>query len=392
MILHTLRRLRRTPVPALGVLFFAAILSVVLCGLQKANDAELEKYNDTYHTIPVQFSVTNLSATTSSNLDIPAMIADVFIQEDGLAKYVSDLQRVCKHAVAGINSNYTLVGITSTALSNELWPENGTYILWNEGYGEKIFSSNDSVCLVPNSMMVLTDEGTGAAYVELDFECWKNDPMTEYSCKLKVVGTYMGGDGKSIYCPYAIGEQVYAELEEFMSVQAIRATLRNNDDLEELRTVSKRWFSEPNPLGEKTLWGEFGYDYYLYALDINDDLLQRSSVTLQNSISTNRICTVIVLCLSAAAGFLIGFLMVRNRKKEIALMRTMGTPNRSIYFGFTLEQMLCVVLGIVLGGSYNGWHPADRLGILAVIYFVGLTVALQIFLHKNLLTTIKEDE
>lgn len=100
----------------------------------------------------------------------------------------------------------------------------------------------------------------------------------------------------------------------------------------------------------------------------------------------------IVLCLSAAAGFLIGFLMVRNRKKEIVLMRTMGTPNQSICFGFTLEQMLCVVLGIVLGGSYNGWHPADRLGILAVIYFVGLTAALQIFLHKNLLTTIKEDE
>ena len=392
MILYMLRRLRRTPVPALGVLLFAAILSVVLCALQKANDAELEKYNETYHTIPVQFFVTNLSATTSSNLDIPAMIAEVFLQEDGLASYVSDLQRVCKHPVAGIHSNYTFVGITSTALSNELWPENGTYILWNEGYGEEIFSSNNPVCLVPNTMMVLTDEETGESYVDLDFECWETDPMTEYSCKLTVVGNYMGGDGKAIYCPYAIGEQIYAELNEFMRVQAIRATLRNNDDLEELRRVSKQWFAEPNPLGEKTPWGEYGFAYYPYALDINDDLLQRASAALQNSISTNRICTLIVLCLSAAAGFLIGFLLVRNRKKEIALMRTMGTPNRSIYWGFALEQMLCVVVGIVLGGSYNGWHPADRLGILAVIYFVGLTVALQIFLRKNLLTTIKEDE
>lgn len=392
MIQHTIRRLRRTPIPALGVLLFAAILSVVLCGLQKANDAELEKYNDTYHTIPVQFSVTNLSATTSTNLDIPAMIADVFIQEDGLAKYVSDLQMVCKHAVVGINSNNTLVGITSTALSTELWPENGTYIVWNDGYSESIFAGDDAVCLVPQAMVVLTDEETGKSYVELDFKYWGKEPATEYSCKLEVAGTYIGGDGKSIYCPYVICEQVYRSLGEFMSVQAIRATLRSNDDLEELRTVSKQWFAEPNPLGEKTPWGELGYEYYPYALDINDDLLQRSSATLQNSITTNRICTVIVLCLSATAGFLIGFLMVRSRKKEIALMRTMGTPNRSIYFGFTLEQMLCVVLGIVLGGAYNGWHPADRLGILTVIYFVGLTVALQIFLHKNLLTTIKEDE
>ncbi len=392
MILHTLRRIRRAPIPALGVLLFVTALCVVLCSLQKANDAELEKFNDTYHTISVQFSVTNLSGTTSTNLDIPAMIAEVFAQEDGLAKYVSDLQRVCKHAVAGINSNYTLVGITSTALSNELWPENGTYILWNEGYGENIFSSNDPMCLVPNSMMVLTDEKTGESYVELDFECWRNNPMTEYSCKLKVVGTYMGGDGKSIYCPYAIGEQVYAELGEFMSVQAIRATLRNNDDLEELRTVSRRWFAEPNPLGEKTPWGEFGYAYYPYALSINDDLLQRASSTLQTSIATNRICAVIVLALSALTGFFIGFLMVRSRKKEIALMRTMGTPNRSVYFCFALEQMLCVIAGILLGGANNHWDPIDRLGILAATYFAGLSMALLIFLHKNLLTTMKEDE
>lgn len=392
MILHTLRRLRRTPIPALGVLLFAAILSVVLCGLQKANDAELEKYNDTYHTIPVQFSVTNLSATTSTDLDIPAILAEVFTQEDGLAKYASDLQMVCKHAVTGINSNYTLVGITSTALSTELWPENGTYIVWNEGYSEDVFAGEEAVCLVPQTMVVFTDEETGKSYVELDFKNWGTNPAAEYSCKLEVVGTYMGGDGKSIYCPYAVCERVYTQLNEFLYVQAIRATLRSNDDLEELRAVSKRWFAEPNPLGEKTPWGEYGYEYYLYALDINDDLLQRSSATLQNSIATNRICTLLVLCLSAAAGFLIGFLMVRNRKKEIALMRTMGTPNRSIYWGFALEQMLCVALGIVLGGSYNGWHPADRLGILAVIYFVGLTVALQIFLRKNLLTTIKEDE
>lgn len=378
--------------PAIGILLFMAVLSVVLCGLQKANDAELEKYNETYHTIPVQFSVTNLSATSSSNLNIPPLFAEVFMQREGLGKYVSDLQRVCKHAIAGANENYVFAGITSMELSNELWPENGTHILWDECYDESVFSGNGAVCLVPSAMPILADEDTGERYVELDFVNWEKVPATEYSCKLKVVGTYMGGDGKTIYCPYAIGEQIYAELDEFMHVQAIRATLRNNDNLEELRTVSKRWFAEPNPLGEKTPWGEFGYDYYPYALDINDDLLQRSSATLQNSISTNRICTVIVLCLSAAAGFLIGFLMVRNRKKEIALMRTMGTPNRSIYFGFTLEQMLCVVLGIVLGGSYNGWHPADRLGILAVIYFVGLTVALQIFLHKNLLTTIKEDE
>ena len=392
MILHTFRRLRRTPFPALGVLLLAAILSVALCGLQKANDAELEKYNETYHTIPVEFSVTNLSATSSSFLNIPEFLADVFTPGGGLAPYVSDLQMVCIHPISDENSNRTLFGITSFALSKELWTENGTEILWNEGYSESVFSGSESVCLVPDTMPVLTDEQTGKPYVELHFVYNGREPATEYSCRLWVAGTYTDGGRKSIYCPYTIAEQVYGRLDEPMNVQAIRATLRSNDDLEELRAESRRWFATPNPLGEHTPWGEYGYQYYPYALDIDDDLLQRASASLQNSITVNRVCSFLILCLSSAAGFLIGFLLVRSRKKEIALMRTMGTPNRSIYFGFAFEQMLCVLVGVALGGAFNRWNPADRLGILVGIYFVGLSVALLIFLGKNLLTTIKEDE
>lgn len=394
MILHTLKRIRRAPIPALGVLLFVTALCVVLCSLQKANDAELQKYNETYHTIPVQFSITNLSGTNANNLGISWVIAEKFTAEDGLGKYVTELQKVCKHSIQGDHFGSKLVGVTSLELSPELWAENGTTIEWKAGYGEDVFTGNDPVCLIPNAMAVQTDEETGEDYVELYFEVMGRDALITHTMKLWVVGTYRGGDGKTIYCPYTICEQVYTELDEFMVVQAMRATLKDNDDLEELRAVSKQWFAEPNPLGEKTPYegDEWSYDYYPFALSINDELLQRASATLQTSINTNRVCTVVVLALSAAVGFLIGFLMVRSRKKEIALMRTMGTPNRSVYFCFALEQMLCVIVGILLGGVNNHWNPIDRLGILAATYFVGLTIALLIFLRKNLLTTIKEDE
>lgn len=391
MVSHAFKRLWRTPVPALGILLFVAILSAVLCGLQRANDAELEKYNETYRTIPVNIAITNLSGTTSTNLGIWKEISEKFASEDCLGKYLKDLQKVCKHSIQGEHLGSKLVGITSLALSSELWAENGATIEWKDGYSEDIFVTNDLVCLVPNSMPTQTDEETGMDRVELYFEGMGKNT---HELKLRVVGTYRGGDGKSVYCPYTVCEQVYTELGEFMIVQAMRATLKNNDDLEALRTESKKWFAEPNPLGEKTPYegNELYADYYPFALNINDELLQRAASTLQTSITTNRVCTVIILCLSAAAGFLIGFLMVRSRKREIALMRTMGTPYSSIYFGFAFEQMVCVIAGIVLGGAYNLWRPADRLGILAVIYFVGLTAALLFFLRKNLLTAIKEDE
>ena len=96
--------------------------------------------------------------------------------------------------------------------------------------------------------------------------------------------------------------------------------------------------------------------------------------------------------LSAGAGFFVGFLMIRQRKREIALMRTLGTRNGAVYLGFALEQILCVVVGAALGGAPFGWHPVERLLIFIGIYFIGLTAALLVFLHQNLLSTLKEGE
>ena len=113
---------------------------------------------------------------------------------------------------------------------------------------------------------------------------------------------------------------------------------------------------------------------------------------MKNSIFLNKFASVIVFILSAGAGFLTGFLIIRSRKREITLMRTVGESNREVYFNFALEQMACAIVGIAFGGAYNLWDPIGQLLIFAVVYYVGLSVALAIFLSKNLLATIKEDE
>lgn len=391
MILHTLRRLRRSPGPALGVLLFAAILSATMCSLQKANDWELAQYQETYHAIPVHFSVTNLSGTKSTGLAITEDFVELFTKSSGLQKYVSDLQRTCTHPISGDYSAYLLNGITSTALSPELWPENGTYITWFEGYDEDVFSGNEPVCLVPEDLELPGDEGTGEVFLELEFVNAQAVPAAKDSRKLLVVGTFTGG-GLNIYCPYTVCQQIFSELTEPLVAQSIRATLANNDDLEELKIISSQWFVEPNPLGTPTPWGVRGYSDYPYALNIDDEMLQRAAETMENSLIVNRGCSLLVLLLSVAVGVLIGYLMIRSRKKEIALMRTLGTSTFSIYFGFALEQMICYGLGIAIGGAVNFWNPLNRLGILAAIYFVGLSTSLLTMLRRNLLASMKEDE
>jgi len=101
---------------------------------------------------------------------------------------------------------------------------------------------------------------------------------------------------------------------------------------------------------------------------------------------------VLVVILSVISGFLIGFLMIRRRKRDIILMRTVGESNFRLYIGFVLEQMICVILGIAVGGAYYKWNPMDKLILFAIVYFVALTLALAIFMSKKLINNIKEDE
>ena len=127
-------------------------------------------------------------------------------------------------------------------------------------------------------------------------------------------------------------------------------------------------------------------------MDINDEHLAELSTILEESIRFNRFVTVLVVILSIISGFLVGFLMVRRRKRDIMLMRMVGESNARVYVGFALEQMICIILGIAIGGAYYMWNPMDKLAIFAIAYFVALSFALVIFMSKKLIKNVKEDE
>ena len=142
----------------------------------------------------------------------------------------------------------------------------------------------------------------------------------------------------------------------------------------------------PNAAGRDEVNG-----FYL-ALDINDYQLTQADLTLRNSMRVNELVTLLVFVASAVAGFLVGFLMIRTRKREITLMRTLGCSNGRIYVEFAWEQLLCILLGVLIGGGYTMWQPMWKLALFVVVMFVGLSAALIVFLNNNLLTTAKEEE
>ena len=460
MFCSTLKRLKCAPIPAIALLLFAAIISVIICALHTSNEEELLHYEEAYQSVPVTVTVTGLpqqdsqfeqlmyywvSALFTDKKTVKIYDYSAAKDEDerlalrgklepvqaSLAEYVKDVQIKMQQHITTINGTSHnrggwpyLIGMTSLSCDKQLLPEYGCEITWYEGYDESVFEGDEPVCLIPESMATTTyyDNGNGAA--DLLFEGvggkWvprldeNGEPMmqdglplltkenTEYNCSLKIVGTYTAGDEKSVYCPLSIIEQVFEGLEQHprVFIESLSATISDNKRIEEFREKASIVFAELSSVPVEIPWkcevsvdnSSFYYDNYIYALDINDDALFDLAAILEDSIKFNRTVTVFVVILSVISGFLVGFLVVRRRKRDIMLMRMVGESNARVYVGFALEQMICIILGIVIGGAYYKWNPINNLAIFAVAYFVALSLALAIFMSKKLIKNIKEDE
>ncbi len=382
MLIYILKRMRRSPVPVIGVILFAAVVAAALCGLHAGNVSAQEHYEEIYGQIPVTCTVTDQTGERTDGLNIPNWAVWVFTGKymTTLSDMLTDVQIKGSYPLEGDLSKYALTGITSTQIAVELWPENGCVIDWAPGYDESLFQSGSNACIVPAKLLEDYPEAPSTLEISL-----QGTDGTVYEDTMTIAGIYNGGRGKAIYCSWDLLVEKWEQMGIREQADSIRATLRNNGELEVFRETAKQWFAEPDRNASQTGWESL-------ALDVNDSQLRQADQSLQNSLKVNQLSTYLIFAFSVGVGFLIGFLMIRQRSREIALMRTMGTSNRAVWSSFALEQMLCVILGAAIGGAYFRWVPIERLVIFAVVFFVGLNVALLIFLRSRLLTAIKKEE
>lgn len=391
---HILIRISRKPLEAVAVLLFTAVIALVLCSLHKGNEDAKVQYEQIYATIDVRCTVTNLTGDQSDDLMLGLPEVGLFTGtyeygEDELMEFVEDVQLKKSVKFDWNGTEYTLTALTSTEIESSLWPENGCAIFWNEGYDSSVFGGEELVCLIPEAMAEIIDmlelpTEFLSLFLPADFALFG----TDYEGEIPIIGTYSSENETTIYLPWEAYQMICVNHSRSQGADALYATLRDNSELERFREAALKYFVEPDP----DYAARVDVDGFYFALDINDSKLQQADLTLRNSMRVNEMVTMLVFILSALAGFLIGFLVIRSRKREITLMRTMGCSNGRIYLEFALEQLICLVIGVLVGGGYTMWNPIDKLAIFAVVAFAGLSAALIVFLKMNLLSTMKEEE
>ncbi len=451
MIPKAKKRLKRILLP----LLFCIAASLILGTLNALNEAKLRKYEEEFQSIPVTLTITTPTGRDTKMEVLPNGITieekvtllidqwvmklfkeytpvffydvsdakdsgearvlkkEVFPTKLCLTEYVKDVKYTIAMEIDKISDysfgradHYNMYGITSLSCDPYLSSEE-CEITWYEGYDESVFSGGEAVCLIPDGKARQYDNGKGEAVVHrtvtsthyqmIDGKMEKvGTSSRECERTLKIVGTYTGGDFNSVYCPQPIVEQMVSELEIGYSIGALNATLADNSRLEEFREKASFCFLEPSPDNEEVPWGyyadNFRYDYYPLGLAIDDEALLALPDVTEECARFAKIVKIGIVIFSVIAGTLAGYLIIRDNKSGILQMREAGRSNPRLYFGFMLEQMLCTIVGVAIGGVYFMWNPTENYLIFAAVYFAVLSLALAIFMSKRIIETITGDE
>lgn len=347
---------------AASVLAVAALAAFLLVFINNISLSEAELDN-AYATIPVNAYIANVSA---GKLPI--------ISEDRLAAITSS-GFVANYRVAAqctINKQDTLIGLENADAYTVL-KEYLDDIQWLEGCGADILASAQNVCIVPQSMGL---EIGAALAIKLDAA----GKETEFT----VAGVYpmIGTTASAIYCPLEAFKQLHLLNGKRITYSMLEMELCNTRALADFR-------AEMDALGLKGGSAK---------LVINDALLNNVTEQLNKQISLLKTLLPVLFALIIIIGFGISFLLLRRRKREAAVMRSVGATRGTvlrILLGECTMQCFCgAALGAAavfaaIGGSVG------RLSIalaVAVCYLAGGALAAYRLVNVNVLKLMTSKE
>lgn len=299
----------------------SVVLAMTVFLLAFANSIRLNKLSldDAYDNLEVTAHIRG--ATTQ---------ADPYLEE---ARYqaIIDSGFVLEHSAMirfQQGGSTTLFGVTGSDASAML-VEALQYTDWLEGYDKTAFQSVEAVCLAPVS-----------SGLELGEERTFHLQERANTVNLKVVGLYeleTGSSSSSYFCSRDWLVNACCELEIPVRYNALEMRLGNLRQLD----------------GFKAQMRELKMNEGGTILVINDALLREVTTQLKRQIRLLESVLPVLMLLIAGIGFGLSFLMLRGRKKEAAVMRSLGMRRAQVAGVFLTETAVQALTGVLLGGMMS---------------------------------------
>lgn len=342
---HGVKSLTSVFLSMLLALFFTAFSGNILAG-----QAQLEQIG---RSMPVSADITDPSGSRNTLLQIPDTL----------------LQAAVSHPAVTDSRYYALLyyeyGLGCPVPDSGVVPDNRLWCLENEntvpawrdaagtpaityldGY-QQMLHSHEAVCMVNAELMKAMGWQLGdplaitifeAGYQDISSTCQKVGDAV-----LTLTASYQPENLEESFplliLPAGWARDYYQEHSRPFSVSCASFTIGDPFRLNAFKAdMKKAGFQNPNPLGEPSSKGE--------ALLVYDDAFIRASSPIKRNVTLLQRLYPLIFLLIALLGFLISFLLLRSRRQEMAIARSLGTGRLRTPLILVGENAVLQLLGV----------------------------------------------
>jgi len=270
-------------------------------------------------------------------------------------------------------------------------------VQWLQGYSDEDYLNPEFIIILPDRFMTEHDLKFGDIIRLGVYEPIERYDVLAEGFDFKVVGSYFQGSRSPVfYVPWSLLTEVR------MGTDLGIMSREYPDDLNSLKVIGipNEYIAEsvdsatiipenPRDLdGLRDYLEESGYSQIgvirsnRLAVVIEDKALADGLLSIRQHLSFLNLIIPIMLLLSGLIGFILSYLLTRNRLPEFAVMRSLGSKKIQVYLAFFLEQFFLLLIGFlpvtVVILARPEWLPAvDRnLLLFLAFYTLGIIIAI----------------
>lgn len=379
-------------------LFFSGLL---------ANLRQLEALSE---ALPIEARISNLNGTLSSGM----MIQERVIQALEDSGYVTDLKYTSEIAAAmgdvsedeaaktergdmtfplglGVNRAEALTGMPAEGFTFE------------EGAGSELLTGTEPVCVMNEKEMDSIGLSVGDRIQVTIFSVTYpgDNSMKKYNrlgvYELRIVGSFRIPDSETatrpaqIIFPVKWQREIQAQAGSMFFADSARFRVAKPLDLNAFK-------AEMDEAGLLPVISEANASQHGVSLTVSDETFIKTATRLRENITLTELLMPFIVVIVGFLGFVVSYLLLQNRRPEIAIMRSLGLSRRQC-FGMLLFESAILVTSGSLAGVVAASFLVDMDAVLGlgvgipffVVYMAGTAVALKMlgkFSVMQLLTAL----
>ena len=386
---------------------FLCIIIISLLNVYWGNiESNRRQLNDLADTIPIYCRISNLTGSKVAGLDIPEETVQNLQSSSHVKELVFTVRLMAGEGAFSIEDWKENLDI-STVGTNSIKGVEGIHedqIKLKEGASLDFLRSSANVCIVSRSCMKEKRWEIGdIVTLNLFYYFHKN----EYSLKIEPLGLapfeIIGSMENAAY-----DDSGYLPAEILLPMEAVRKIYRSNEipfsadsaffylqdplhlnefkkEMKDIRLLPQSFSAKDSDKGQ--------------ALVVKDSVFITAANRLRQGMSTLLGFLPMVLIIVILIGYITSYLLVYSRKKDFAIMRSIGFHHKKVFTVFLLEQQLLVFGASGLQCVLALVFITHRVSILLVVnlgfficFMMGVVIAIWRFGRRSIMEVLSQND